>query len=717
MDKIFYPDSVAVIGASDRPDNLSANIIANLLEFDYGGDIYAVGLREGQVHGIPILTSVDALPDGIDLAVILTPAVTVPDLLEACGKKGIRRAVIESGGFSEFSEEGRGLEAQVCEVASRWDMRFVGPNCISVVNMESGLCLPFVPFERQSFKRGPVSVLAQSGGISITYLLMLSEAGLGVNKVVSMGNKANLDEADYLSFLLQDPGTEVIILYLESIEEGRRLIELAATSPKPIIVHKTNISRASAEVAFSHTAALANDDTIVTAALRQAGIARAASFDDAVRLAQGFTLPPVRGRNLVVLSRTGGHAVVAADAAEVNDFRLMPISEDVLDDVRSLLRADVITLTNPLDLGAIFDFSLYGRIVEKCLNVLDPDAVLVVHTYNTGPEAASSHRLAHQLGELARTLYRPVAFCPFAPRSEIEVLQREMGYPIFTEVEAAVRALAASRERSAHPSRLFPLPSAPARRPLEVEKLLCPEPRGEPVEPRVEGLVRDGVLTTDMSLGLCAAYGIPVAEWAVVDSVEGALVAAAGMEYPVVLKALSLDVTHKTDVGGVMLNVDGPQMLQEAFAVLMGHLETRAPDARLGGVLVQRMLPGGREVILGGKRDPSFGPVVMFGSGGVRAEVFQDVAFRLAPLMRETASEMIAEVRGSRILRGVRGDRPADVEAVVEVLLALSRLMVECPEVAEIDVNPVLVFEEGAVAVDARAVVRFAENVQAGACD
>jgi acyl-CoA synthetase (NDP forming) len=690
VDRIFYPDSLVVVGASDRPDNLAANIIANLQRFDYGGDVYAVGLHGGEVHGVPIHPSVEDLPDGVDLAVILTPAATVPDLLEACGRKGILRAVIESGGFSEFSEEGRELERQVCAVADRWSIRFVGPNCISAVNMENGLCLPFVSFDEGAFKRGPVSVLAQSGGISITYLLMLSEAGLGINKVVSMGNKANLDEVDFLSYLLRDPGTEVIILYLESIEEGRRLIELAATSPKPIIVHKTNVAQASAEIAFSHTGALANDDRIVSTALHQAGIARALGFDDAVTLAQGFALPPVRGRNLVVISRTGGHAVVAADAAETNGFRLMPISEDVLEDVRSMFRADVIALTNPLDLGPIFDFGLYGPIVGKCLSVLDPDAVVVVHTYSSGPEAESSHELARQLGDLARTMYRPVAFCPFAPRSEIEVLQREMGYPIFTQLEAAMRALAASRERSFHPARLFPLPPPPTRRPHEVEKLLG----------------RDGVLTTDTALGLCAAYGIPVAEWAVADRVEGALVAAASIEYPVALKVLSADVTHKSDVGGVALNVDGPQRLREAFAALMEQLEERAPEAQLGGVLVQRMFPGGREVILGGKRDPSFGPVVMFGSGGIHAEVFEDIVFRLAPLTRDVASEMISEVRGFRLLRGVRGDRPADVEAVVEVLLALSRLMVECPEVAEIDVNPVLVFEEGAMAVDARAVVK-----------
>ena len=701
MDRIFYPESLVVIGASDKPDNLAANIIANLHRFGYSGDIHAVGLHGGEVHGVPILTSVDALPDGIDLAVILTPAATVPDLLESCGKKGILRAVIESGGFSEFSEEGQELERQVCEVANRWSIRFVGPNCISAVNMENGLCLPFVSFDKGAFKRGPVSVLAQSGGISITYLLMLSEAGLGINKVVSMGNKANLDEVDFLSYLLRDPGTEVIILYLESIEEGRRLIELAATSPKPIIVHKTNIAQSSAEIAFSHTGALANDDQIVSTALRQAGIARALSFDDAVTLAQGFALPPVRGKNLVIVSRTGGHAVVAADAAEINGFRLMPISEGVLEDVRSMFRADVIALTNPLDLGPIFDFGLYGPIVGKCLSVLDPDAVVVVHTYSSGPEAGSSHELARQLGELARTMYRPVAFCPFAPRSEIALLQREMGYPIFTQLEAAMRALAASRERSFHPARLFPLPPPPTRRPHEVEKLL----------------IRDGVLTTDTALGLCAAYGIPVAEWAVVDSIEGALIAASSMKYPVVLKVLSPDVTHKSDVGGVVLNVDGPEKLQEEFAALMEQLETQAPGARLGGVLVQRMFPGGREVILGGKRDPSFGPVVMFGSGGIHAEVFEDIAFRLAPMTRDVASEMISEVRGFRLLRGVRGDRPADVEAVVEVLLGLSRLMVECPEVAEIDVNPVLVFEEGAMAVDARAVIRLPKDRPLETCD
>ncbi|MEE8389413.1 MAG: acetate--CoA ligase family protein, partial [Anaerolineae bacterium] len=464
--------------------------------------------------------------------------------------------------------------------------------------------------------------------------------------------------------------------------------EMVASSSKPVIVHKANTGQASAQIAFSHTAALANDDRIVSAAMRQAGITRATSFRDSVTLAQGFALPPVRGNDLVIVSRSGGHAVVAADAVGNNGFRLVPIPSDFLADVRSMFRADVIALTNPLDLGVLFDFDLYGRIVEESLRAIDPDALLLLHTYNPS-EGEPSRRLAHRVWELSRELDKPVAFCVLAQREEVERLKQEVDYPIFTEIEAAVRALAVSRDRCSRPARLLPLPSAPVQRPHEIERLLA----------------RDGVLTTDAALGLCASFGIPTDEWAVVESVEGALVAAGAIGYPVAFKALSPDIAHKSDVGGVVLDVNGPDVLRAEFAALVARMEERAPDARLTGVLVQRMFSGGREVILGGKRDPSFGPVVMFGLGGVYVEVFEDVSFRLAPLTREDAEEMIAKVQGSRLLRGVRGEPPADVGAVVEALLALSRLLIECPEVAEIDINPLLVFERGVAAVDARVVV------------
>lgn len=686
MDKIFYPEQIAVIGVSERPDNLAANIIRNNLDFGYKGTIHAVGRRAGQIHGLPILPSMEALPDGVDLAVILTPAETTPDLLDACGRKGIRHAVIESGGFAEFSEAGRALEAQIAQVARRWGIRFVGPNCISVVNMENGLCLPFARLDASAVKRGGISVLAQSGGVSVTYMMLLSEAGLGVNKVVSMGNKRDLNELDYLRYLLEDDGTKVICLYLESIEHGRRLIELAASSPKPVIIHKANVTEQSGQIAFSHTAALANDDRIVDAALRQAGIARARNFDDAVTIAQGFSLPPVQGRDLVIASRSGGHAVVAADAATNTGFHLIPLPDEALDDVRGLLRADVIDLMNPLDLGTIFDFEQYGRIVETCLRVADPDALLLVHTFSTGFEGDMSRRLLHQVKALSQEREKPVAFCAFSHQAEVERIKQATDYPVFTEIEAAVRALTASHDHHTHPAQLRPLPNAapPSQRPPEVDGILS----------------YDGPLTSDAALGIVGAFGIPTAEWAVVERVDGALVAASAIGFPVALKLLSPSVAHKSDLGGVILDVDGPTALHKAFDSLMATAQ--AAGARLNGVLVQQMVSGGREVIIGGKQDPSFGPVVMFGLGGIYVEVFDDVAFRLAPLTREAARSMVMEVRGSALLHGARGERRLDVDALVEALRSFSQLMVDCPEVAEIDVNPLLVLEEGVAAVDAR---------------
>lgn len=690
MDRIFYPNSIVVIGVSERPDNLAANIIHNLLAFGYDGEIHAVGLQDGEVHGIPILTSVAALPDGVDLAVILTPGATVPELLDACGRKGIQRAVIESGGFTEFSEAGHLLQEELITVARRWGMRFVGPNCISVINMENGLCLPFPRLDPDAAKQGPVSVLAQSGGVSITYLILLSEAGLGANKIVSMGNKADLDEVDYVTYLLDDPATEVICLYLESIEQGRRLLELTASSSKPVIVQKANRGRASAQIAFSHTAALANDDAIVSAALRQAGVARAASFDDAVALAQGFSLPPVAGNDLLIVSRSGGHAVVAADVAEAHGFRLMSIPEDFATEVRRRFRADVIVPTNPLDLGAIFDFELYGRIVEESLHALKPHALLLVHTYSSGSEAAMSQRLVHRLEELNRELETPLALCAFAQHDEVKTLKLETELPVFTEIEAAVRALAASRDRRARDVSLLPLPSAPARRSDKVEALLAHE----------------GVLATDRALDLCASFDVPVEEWAVAKDLESALRAAAAFGYPVALKGLSTEVSHKSDAGLVALDVASAEQLRAAFGRVWAALEDLDHDASPKGILVQRMLTGGREVIIGGRRDPAFGPVVMFGLGGIYVEILEDVVFRLAPLRERDARQMMNDLRGSHLLRGVRGEPPVNSEAIVDALLSMSNLLIACPEIVEIDINPFLVLQEGAAAIDARAIVK-----------
>ncbi len=680
MERIFYPRNIVVIGVSERPDNLGRNILANLRAFGYQGDLYAVGRRPGQTHGVPIVASLEEVPDGLDLAVILVPAALVPDLVAACGRKGIERIVIESGGFSEFSPAGRELEEQVVEAAREWGIRFVGPNCISVVNLEAGVCLPFASVTPDPVRLGTASVVAQSGGVSITYLDRFSAAGVGVNKVVSIGNKADLDEADYLRYLLDDPGTEMICLYLESIGEGRQLMGLARSAPKPIIVHKTNRGQASQRIALSHTAALADDDRIVSGALRQAGMLRAESFRDAVAIGQGLALPPVNGNRLMVISRSGGHAVAAADAAERYGFDLPPLSDAFASRVRDLFRADVIALTNPLDLGVIFDFELYAEITEECLRTVAPDAVLLINTYSYN-EIDVSRRMAQRVERIVDELDRPVALCIYAQGDEARGVQDEIDLPVFTEIDEAVRGLAASRDWH---RRQAQRESAPALRP-------------ETAAPAAPAPLPAGALPMDQALALCRRYGVPAADWETVDSASEAAQAAGRLGMPVALKLLAVDVVHKSDVGGVALDLEDGAAVERAAEEMLAQV---AGPARL---MVQPMVAGGVEVILGGKQDPSFGPVVMFGLGGIHVEVFDDVAFRVAPLTRFDAEEMIDEVKASRLLDGVRGTPPADREALVEAILAVSRLMAENPRLVELDVNPLLVLEEGAVAVDARA--------------
>jgi len=683
MQRIFYPNSIVVIGVSERPENLARTIIANLCTFGYKGRLFAVGRKEGSVHGIPIATSLDQVPDGLDLAVILTPAATVPDFMEACGRKGIRRIVIESGGFSEFSQEGRRLEQRLLEIAREWDIRFVGPNCISVINLETGLCLPFGSMSTVTARLGPASVVSQSGGVSLTYVDRLCTAGVGVNKAVSIGNKTDLDETDYLAYLLQDPGTKIVCLYLESIGDGRKLMDLARSSAKPIIVHKVNRGQASRRVALSHTAALADDDRIVSAAFRQVGIFRPEDFRESVAIAQGLTLPPVRGNRLVVISRSGGHAVIAADVAERYGFQLGALPDEFIERVRALFPADVIALTNPIDLGVIFDFELYARIVEECLHMLSPDAVLLINTY-TLDEAEGAHRLARRVEEIARESGRPIAFCVYSQGDEGQVVQQHTSLPIFAEIDDALRGLAASRDWNCWQARRVGATGDAVHASREEAQRV---------------LTRPGVLTVEQALALCKAYGIPVTPLKVANDPEEAIQAADQLGYPVALKALATQLVHKSDMGGVTLGlVDAAAVRRESAAML-----TRiAHPARL---MVQRMVSDGLEVILGGKRDRSFGPVVMFGLGGTYVEVFNDVSFRVAPLSRTDAEEMIGEVRGKRLLDGVRGKPPMDQESLIKALLSLSCMLVDNPSITEVDINPLLVLEHGAAAVDARAVV------------
>ena len=367
MEKVFFPASVVVFGVSAAPTNLGRNIVLNLQRFGFKGGIYAVGKDGSDVNGVPIFPAIEEVPGVPDLAVFLLPARHVPEALDACGRKGIRRAIIESGGFSEYADQGRDLEREVLDIARRWNMRVVGPNCISIVNLENGLVLPFVPLEDREIRKGNISIVAQSGGIALDCMRLLSYENLGASKLISMGNKLDVNENDFFEFLRSDPDTGVIGFYLEDVADGVRLMKLAESTEKPLIVLKANTNPASNHAARFHTAALAGDDEVVTAAFRQAGIHRVQNLTEMMESFKVFSLPVIKGTRLAVLGRSGGQAVLLADAVHRYGFELAKLSDDFFNHVRQHIRAGVIRMSNPLDMGDIFNIDAYAGIVEKAL--------------------------------------------------------------------------------------------------------------------------------------------------------------------------------------------------------------------------------------------------------------------------------------------------------------------------------------------------------------
>lgn len=691
MREIFYPESLVVLGVSAKPENMGKNIIANLRQFGYRGKIYAIGRERGEALGVPVYDSVEELPLGIDLAVFLTPAPLVPELLDRCGGRGIRWAVIESAGFSEFSEEGRALEERLLEVVRRWGIRFVGPNCLSVINLENGLCLPFVLLSPSAARPGRISVVSQSGGVALTYANLLSVSGLGVSKVVSIGNKLDLDEIDYIEYLLSDPGTDLIILYLEGIEDGRRLMELARASQKPILLHKAHRGAASTGIARSHTAALANDDRVVSAAALQSGLIRVPDFRTAVNFAKALFLPPLRGEQLAVIARTGGHAVIAADGAEATGFRLYQFPQAFLRKVQGLFRAKVISPTNPLDLGDLFDLRLYAWITEKCLRMAAVDAVLLVHTYAANTEARQTRELVARVKELSTRYGKPVALTVLTEREELARLEQELDWPFFLGIEDALGALAAARDYHRRHEQL----QAP-------KATISANPQ---TDGRISELLQKragGALPLDESLTVLELLGIPVAPWARAGTLDEALSAAERLGYPLAAKVISPELLHKTEFGGLALSIADGAQLAEVWEALLARVRERLPQARIEGFLLQKMVGDGEELILGGRRERAFGPVVLLGLGGIYAELLAKTALRVAPLTGEEAEEMIKELGLDRLLAGFRGRPPLDREALFEAILKVSELMLAQPRIAELDLNPLVVQEEGVLALDAR---------------
>jgi len=693
MREIFYPNSAAVIGVSAKPDNLGRNIVSNLIEFGFAGSVYAVGLSGGVVATHKIYRSVSEIPDPIDLAVILTPANTVPGIMEECGRKGVRWAIIETAGFREYGEEGGKLEQSIANVAAQYGIRYVGPNCIGIMNMENGFSVPFLLLKK-FVKSGEVSMITQSGGVGLSVLNLMVNEGIGLNKFASVGNMLDVTAEDLLDYLVDDPGTKEIFLYLESLRDGRRLMEIGRRSTKPILIFKSNIGQLGKNIAASHTASLSSDDKVVDAAFHQADIVRVRDATSLLNNLKCLRLPPMRGKRLAVISRSGGHAVVAADASELSGFELAHLPVPFLREIESHFRASVIRLTNPLDLGDLFDLDLYGQILERTIQLENVDGVVFLHTAFSEIERHTSRSLLERIMEMVKRYDKPVAYYFSTTSQEVGYLRQTYSYPVFTTVVETIRALEMS---FTHYQRM--------REIREAEKIPVYNIDRAAVHSLIENARAEGRgLLLSEAMQVLEHYGIPTARGAHALSKEEAVEAAEGMGYPVAIKIISQQIPHKSDVGGVQLNLRNGSAVKEAFEDMMERIQHAYPDVTIDGVLVQPMVTGGRELILGGRQDPNFGPVVLVGLGGIFVEVFEEVALRVAPITTKEAREMIAQLRGAPILMGERGQKRSDIEAVVEALLRLSQMLSDFPSIREIDINPLRVFHEknGCCALDAR---------------
>jgi acyl-CoA synthetase (NDP forming) len=699
---LFHPRSVAVIGASSDPHKIGGRTFRYIRDNWKDGPLYPINDRYPEVQGVPTLPSVRDLPLGVDLAFVIVPAPHVPEAVAACAERGVHTLVIFSSGFAEMDEAGRAAQEAVTATARQAGIRVVGPNCMGVMNVRSGLWGTFTgAFDYEPPLPGRVGMVSQSGAFGIYAYMVARERGLGLSLWVTTGNEADVDVADCVEFIADDPETDVIIVYMEGARSRAKLeraLAKARARRKPVVVLKVGRTEVGAVAASSHTAALVGADAVYDALFRRYGVHRADTIEELVEVAYAASRGSFpAGRRLGLVTVSGGVGVLMADAAGQAGLEVPPMPEAVQRKLKALI--PFAAVRNPIDTTAqmINNLDLIRENLAVMLAEGGVDAVvLFLSSVGTNPRMLEA--LAAPLAELRRLHPQSlVLLSGLFPRNVASRLE-EHGYLVCKDPSGAVRAVAAlaafqeafAREEGADAPPTLPagLPALPASAPNEIE-----------------------------AKRLLAAAGIPVVPERLVSgtdaaSAEEAAAAAEALGYPVVLKIVSPDILHKSEMGGVLIGLDSAEAVRAGHATLLERARAHAPDARIEGVLVAPLVRGGVEVILGVKRDPVFGPVVMCGLGGILVEVLKDVALRIAPFGEAEAHAMLRELRGYPVLEGVRGQPPADVPALARALALLSAFAHHHRDTLEsLDINPLLVLPagQGAVAVDALLVPRAAE--------
>ncbi len=711
LEAIFRPRSIAVIGASRDRATVGGALFHNLLKHDFQGAVYPVNPKSAVVQSVKAYPTIESLPEAVDLALIVVPGARVNETLEACGRKGVRAAVVISAGFKEIGGEGIVREKEMVAIARRYGMRVVGPNCLGVLNTEPGVSMdatfapPFPP-------AGSVAFSSQSGALGLAIIEYATALHVGLSHFVSVGNKADVSGNDLLEFWENDPGTKIILLYLESFGNPRRFLNIArrVARTKPIIAVKSGRTSAGMRAASSHTGSLAGADTAVTAMCAQAGVIRTDTLEELFDVAMLLANQPVpRGHRVGIVTNAGGPAIMASDACETRGIEVVSLGDTTRAALQAFLPAEAST-RNPVDMIASATPESFEKATRIMLNDPNIDALIVLYVppIVTNPlEVAQAIVRGNEAGKAdlrAKGLEpKPVLSCFLGSHGVPEGLRslQEGHIPSYTFPEAAAIALS----RAVKYGRWLQEPDG-------VSPVFEDVDRAAAKQIVLGALERGGEqgtwLTPDEVNALLAAWRIPTPPVEFARTADAAAAAAERLGFPVAVKLASDTITHKSDVGGVRLDMRSAGEVREAFVAIEAKLAEIGKRAEMSGVTVQPMIREGIETIVGMTRDPSFGPLMLFGLGGVQVELLKDVFFRVHPLADIDAMQMVHGIRGVKLLQGYRGAPPGDIAKIEETLLRVSQLVGECKNIAEMDLNPlkVLPVGRGCVVLDARVFVK-----------
>lgn len=697
MDAFFRPNAVAVIGASTDPDKLGHAVLRNLVEGGYTqvGTAYPINPKASEILGLQAYPSVLEVPGPIDLAVIVIPQHYVADALRSCGQKGIPAVIIISAGFREAGPEGVEREQEVVEIAKQYGMRIIGPNVLGVIDTFTPMNASFAA---DSPPPGPMAFTSQSGALG-TAILDWAQAGqLGLSKFVSLGNKADVSELDLLEAWKDDENSNVILMYIEELANGQEFMRRAreVSKIKPIVAIKSGTTQAGARAVSSHTGSLAGSEQAYQAAFRQAGVIRADSMQDLFDMALAFGYqPPLHSDQIAVITNAGGPGILATDAIERSGLSLAQFAPETLEALSQGL-PEAASVANPVDVLGDARADRYRHALASV--VADPgvDGILVVLTPQAMTEIQAT---AEAVAATAQQSDKPILACFMGSKrvqAGIDVLMdaRVPNYPFPNRAALALAAMAeyeAIRQRPEPNYAHFEIDRAAVRAVID--------------QVRQEGRLTIG---DSEARAIAAACGLRIPQSEIAENADRAVAIANQIGYPVVLKIASPDVLHKTDVGGVKVDLQTDEEVRDAFELMTYRVQRYLPEARLWGCLVQEMVTGDNlEVLIGMNRDPQFGPLVTFGLGGIYVETLKDVTFRIAPFSQRDAETMLTEIRTSALLDGVRGRPAADKAAIVDTLLKIGQLVQDFPEIVELDINPLVVFSNsnGAIAIDMRLVL------------